>query len=47
MQTQNPTETYTDHIIDLMTSYDPLSCIDYPPVIIDEQDYYHLLTYKR
>jgi hypothetical protein len=47
MQTHNPTPTYTDHIIDLITSYDPVSCIDYDPIIIDELDQYHLIPSRR
>jgi hypothetical protein len=47
MTHNNQPESYTDRIIDLITSYDPLSCIDYPPVIIDELDQYHIIPTRE
>jgi hypothetical protein len=47
--TNQPTpDTYQDRIVDLITSYDPVSCISpYSPVIIDELDQQHIIPYRR
>lgn len=39
--------TYETHILDLLTSYDPVSCIGYDlPILIDETDLYNQIVYR-
>ena len=38
-------DTYGGRIIDLISSYDPITCIgDMPPIQIDESDAYHIIS---